>query len=95
MLRQQSMFLQESDIQHFIDYINTNISDHPDQQDYMKDTLRYIVIRRELDRVEEKSRIQNNLETTDPFKSILAQNLNTHPLWTQSLDYIISHLKKK
>lgn len=94
MLKQQSMFLQEGDIQHFIDYITKNISESPQHEECMKDTLRYIIIRRELDRIEEKSRIQDNLETTDPFKSILAQNISTHPLWTQSLDDIAIHLQK-
>ena len=93
MLQQQSMFLEEKDIQHFIDYITSNIAASPDQEEYTKDTLRYIIIRRELDRIEEKKRIESNLETQDPFKSILAQNLSKHPLRTQSLEDICKHMQ--
>lgn len=94
MLKQQSMFLQEKEIQHFIDYIQENISKDAHYKSYMTDTLRYVIVRRELDRVEEKARIEANLETTDPFKSLLAKNLSHHPLWTQSLDEILETLQK-
>lgn len=93
MLQQQSMFLEEKDIQHFIDYITSNTADSADQEEYIKDTLRYIIVRRELDRIEEKQRIESNLETKDPFKSILAQNLSKHPLRTQSLEDICKHIQ--
>lgn len=92
MLQQQSMFLQENDIQNFIQYIQNNIAKDTTHQEDIIDTFRYVIIRRELDRGEEKSRIEVNIHTTDPYKAMLAQNLIQHPLRTQSLNDIIEKI---
>lgn len=97
--KQQAMFLSKEDTKKFFEYFNTTrLVEWKDNEynnmDNLIQALQYIIIRRELDRVHEKSIIIKNIDNeNDQYKASIANKIISHPLWNRSLENILAEVK--
>lgn len=85
LLAQQAMFLSENDKKLFFEYISNQRKQKDFSEENLKNTLKYIIHSREIDRKQELWVIHNNVENQDWYKAKIANYLKNYPLWSRSL----------
>ncbi|MEI6673429.1 MAG: hypothetical protein WCL02_09405 [bacterium] len=91
-LKQQAMYLSDKDLNHFFVYLKSpknEILKTPAYEHNLMHTLKYIIVRRELDRKQEIQTIEENLHNDNEFKKTIAEKSMKHPLWNVSLEEIL------
>lgn len=94
--KQQAMYLSNKDLERFFVYLKSPENNILKDSEYEKNliaTLKYIIVRREMDREQELKMIEENLHNDNEFKKTIAKKSLQHPLWKVSLDEILKNIK--